>query len=305
MKPSSSNPPGITPAATVILTREHAGQLQVYLLKRSLKSGFMPGYFVFPGGTIDREDKNLDIFSSHCDLAPAEIFARFGPDLSKEEALAYCAAAVRETLEEAGVFLAHRPAATAAGLEQACNLRLTAGIEKDWFLKLIVKEKWCLTLSALTRWSHWITPELMKRRFDTRFFLVDMPTGQFCRPDDRETVQGLWLSPWEGLTGNLAGQVPLSPPTLVTLQEILKYRRLKDLQKDTRHRQWGPTLMPRLVPLSEGAVILEPWDPMYQDEEINIDLDDLPASVLPAGISFSRIWLDRGIWKPIGAKPLT
>jgi hypothetical protein len=39
---------------------------------------------------------------------------------------------------------------------------------------------------------------------------------------------------------------------------------------------------------------------MYPDEEIHIDLDGLPASVLPVGKSFSRIWLDRGIWKPIG-----
>jgi len=300
MKPSSANPPGITPAATVILTREHAGQLQVFLLKRSLKSGFMAGYFVFPGGALDREDKHFNIFSRHCDLAPDEMITRFGPDLSREEALAYGAAAVRETLEEAGVFLAHRPAATAAGLEQACNLRLAAGLEKDWFLQLVVKEGWCLTLSALTRWSHWITPELMKRRFDTRFFLADMPTDQFCRPDDRETVQGLWLSPWDALTGNLAGQVPLSPPTLVTLQEILQYNSLKDLHRGARHRQWGPQIMPRLVPLSKGAVIVEPWDPMYSQEEIHIDLDELPASVLPVGKSFSKIWLDQGVWKPIG-----
>ena len=300
MKPYRADPPRITPAATVILTREHAGQLQVYLVKRSLKSGFMAGYFVFPGGTLDREDKNVNIFSNHCDLAPDEIINRYGPDLSLEEALAYCAAAVRETLEEAGVFLAHRPAAPAAGLKLACNLRLAAGLEKNWFSELVVKERWCLTLSALTRWSHWITPELMKRRFDTRFFLADMPTDQCCRPDDRETVQGLWLSPWEGLTGNSAGQVPLSPPTLVTLQELLKYNSLIDLQIGARHRQWGPTIMPRLVPLSKGAVILEPWDPMYPDEEIHLDLNELPASVLPVGKPFSRIWLDRGIWKPIG-----
>ena len=42
----------ITEASTVILTRERAGKLQIYLLKRSSKSGFMAGNYVFPGGTL-------------------------------------------------------------------------------------------------------------------------------------------------------------------------------------------------------------------------------------------------------------
>jgi 8-oxo-dGTP pyrophosphatase MutT (NUDIX family) len=79
--------PKITPAATVILTREHAGSLQVYLLKRSPNSGFMAGNFVFPGGTVDREDRQTERFHNHCDMAPYEIATRFGPDLPEEQAL--------------------------------------------------------------------------------------------------------------------------------------------------------------------------------------------------------------------------
>jgi hypothetical protein len=75
---------------------------------------------------------------------------------------------------------------------------------------------------------------------------------------------------------------------------------MKDLQIEAANRSWGPTIQPRLVPLTEGAVIVEPWDPMYQQKVINIDPEDLPTSVLPVGTSFSRIWLDQGIWKPIG-----
>jgi len=300
MNTHNAESPKIAPAATVILTREQAGELQVYLLKRSPKSGFMAGNFVFPGGTVDSDDKQFDIFNNHCDLAPNEMATRFGPDLSEEQALAYCVAAVRETLEEAGIFLAHRNDAAAADLERICSLRLASDLEKDWFVRLVENESWCLALSTLSRWSHWVTPVLMKRRFDTRFFQAEIPAGQSCRPDARETVQGLWLSPMEALAGNMSGKIPLSPPTLVTLHELSKYRKLKDLQIEAAHRPWGQTIQPRLIPLSEGAVIIEPWDPMYHQKEISITPEDLPASVVPVGKSFSRLWLNQGIWKPIG-----
>jgi len=249
---------------------------------------------------MDREDQQYDLFHKYCDLAPNEISTRFGPDLSDEQALAYCVAAVRETLEEAGIFLAHRNDVAPADLERICRLRLAVNLKNDWFVRLVENESWCLALSTLSRWSHWITPVLMKRRFDTRFFLAEIPAGQFCRPDDRETVQGLWLSPTDGLAGNMSGKIPLSPPTLITLHELSKYQTLKDLRFEAANRPWGQTIQPRLIPLSEGAVLVEPWDPMYHQKEIKISLEDLPASVLPVGKSFSRLWLDQGIWKPTG-----
>jgi 8-oxo-dGTP pyrophosphatase MutT (NUDIX family) len=292
-------PANITPAATVILTREVAGKLQIYLLKRNVKSGFMAGNFVFPGGTVEAEDRQFDVFKRHTDLGPDEIYRHLGGELSGAEALAYGVAAIRETLEEAGVFLAHQNERPDASLENIRNLRLSDNLTKDWFLKLLVKEKWQLAISTLLRWSHWITPELMKRRFDTRFLLAAMPAGQICRPDGRETVQGLWISPKEGLEGNLAGKIPLSPPTLVTLHELLKYTNLEDLQIESKRRQWGQTIMPRLVPIAKGAVIVEPWDPMYREKKIIICPEDLPASVLAVGEPFSRIWYDGGLWRPV------
>ena len=56
------------PAATVILTRQHAGELQVYLLKRTVNSGFMAGNYVFPGGLVDSEDQNVRVLKAHVDL---------------------------------------------------------------------------------------------------------------------------------------------------------------------------------------------------------------------------------------------
>ena len=289
----------ITEAATVILTRERAGRLQIYLLKRSAKSGFMAGNYVFPGGMLDPEDRDIDLFESHSDLNLGAIATRLGGNLPAEKALAFCVAAIRETLEEAGVFLAHHEENHVKQMEQVCDLRQTANPANDWFAKFVAGSGWRLTLTALSRWSHWITPELMKRRFDTRFFLADMPADQYCQPDSRETVQGLWVSPEEGLAGNMDGTIPLSPPTLVTLHELLKYQGLKELHTESRRRSWGRTVLPRLVPLAQGAVIVEPWDPHYREKEISIDPDDLSNLILPVGKAFSRIWYDGCLWRPV------
>ena len=86
--PHTQKPANITEAATMILTRKQAGRIQIYLLKRSAKSGFMAGNFVFPGGTIEAEDRDVDLFRTHSDLKPDEIASRFGENLTVPEALA-------------------------------------------------------------------------------------------------------------------------------------------------------------------------------------------------------------------------
>jgi 8-oxo-dGTP pyrophosphatase MutT (NUDIX family) len=292
-------PQNITAAATVILAREQVNKLQIYLVKRSPKSGFMAGNYVFPGGSVEVDDQNIRLFRDHIDLNPDKMVSRFGGDLSPRDAMAYGVAAIRETLEEAGVFLADREDELEVHLEHARSLRLSIDLGSDWFSQLVRNAKWRLEFSALSCWSHWITPEQMKRRFDTRFFLAVMPPDQYCQPDAKETVTGLWLNPKEGLTGNLNGQIPLSPPTLVTLHELLKYPSLKELWTEAKNRQWGRPLLPRMLPLSKGAIIIEPWDPLYHEREIDISSDGLPDLVLPVGEPFSRLWYDDGIWKPI------
>jgi 8-oxo-dGTP pyrophosphatase MutT (NUDIX family) len=301
MQNEDKKPRALTPAATLILTRQLAGELQIYLIRRSLKSGFMAGNYVFPGGRVDPQDRNFEFWQTRADLDPNEIMQKLGGDLTAAEVLAYAVAAIRETLEEAGVFLAQRYESTPDDLERICQLRLTDDLPPGWFQKLSVSENWTLTLSSLFRWSHWMTPERMKRRYDTRFFVAAMPTGQVCRPDDREATHGLWISPEKGLAGNLAGEIPLSPPTLITLHELLQYTNLQDLAEETERRPWGQALLPRLIPLDKGAVIVEPWDPLYSHEKIEFDPIGLHKAILPIGQSFSRIWHHQGIWRPVGS----
>jgi 8-oxo-dGTP pyrophosphatase MutT (NUDIX family) len=287
------------PAATVILTRQHAGQLQVYLLKRSANSGFMAGNYVFPGGMVDPEDQNLKGWEAHVDLDLDGLAQYLGGGLIATETLAYGIAAIRETFEEAGVLLALKHDKNSEDLKWIRKMRLSGGLLKGWFLKFVASAGSILALSALSRWSHWITPELMKRRYDTRFFVASLPPGQHCQPDARETTHGIWINPEKGLAGNLAGEIPLSPPTLITLHQLLKYPTLKDLEKEAKIRRWGKVFLPRLVQLDQGMVIVEPWDTQYLQKEIDIDSNELETSILPVGKSFSRIWYHNGIWRPV------
>jgi 8-oxo-dGTP pyrophosphatase MutT (NUDIX family) len=259
----------------------------------------MGGYYVFPGGTVDAEDHDAAVWQQHSDMAAEEMVRRLGGGLDLEHILAYGVAALRETFEEAGALLVRQRRQRKDDLERICGRRSAEPLPKGWLRELIVSEGWVLALSRLKRWSHWITPELMKRRYDTRFFLTILDEEQVSRPDRRETVHGLWTTPRQGLMENLGGRVPLSPPTLVTLHELSGYRRIEDIEKDLETRAWGAALIPRLVPMQNGAVILEPWDPQHGRDDITFDPQTLAKAVLPIEAPFSRIWLNNGIWRAV------
>jgi len=285
-------------ASTVILVREHDSGFQVYLLKRSGESGFFPGSYVFPGGAVGSEDRDADLWLRHSDLDGMGVERRLGGLLRGGEALAFGVAAIRETFEEAGVFFASYASARAA-LDALGDMRRAGKLSQGWIREWVSSDDRRLLLSRLARWSHWITPEAFKPRFDTRFFLASVPMDQECSPDEKETTHGVWITPEQGLAANVKGETPLSPPTLVTLQELLQYKSLKELQEEAAGRGWGEPRVPRLVPVEKGAVILEPWDPMIHEKDLEFDLATLKTLVLPVGEPFSRLWLYEGIWRPV------
>jgi 8-oxo-dGTP pyrophosphatase MutT (NUDIX family) len=288
------------PASTVILVREGEGRLQVYLLKRNPKSRFFPGYYVFPGGVVELDDWVRSPIEAYGDLDQESFSKRFSWNQDLKEALAYALSAIRETFEEAGVLLVDQTDRIGKELEGLCERRLGEGLLKGWFRDQVLSEGWPLSFSRLAPWAHWITPRLMHSHFDTRFFVALLPPGQTCLPDDKETVHGIWVSPEKALTENYEGEIPLSPPTLITLHELLAYKNLSELEKALTTRPWGEARFPRLVPLSDGALLVQPWDPMRY-VEVKVDSEELEKMILPVGAPFSRLWLNKGIWRPVKA----
>jgi len=289
----------LIPSATVILVRPAVGSFQVYLLRRSPASGFMAGQYVFPGGIIDADDRDASFWKEKVDLDGEGIQQGIGGSIRTGDALSFGVAAIRETMEEAGVLLASGNDSFHRQLEQIRQRRRVSGLSHGWLREMAQDGNWTLSLSGLRRWSHWITPRGMTRRFDTRFFLAVLPEWQSCDPDHQETVHGLWTTPKEGLQGNLDGKVPLSPPTVVTLHQLLEYLKVEAVMASSATQAWNAAIRPRMVKLDEGAVIIEPWDPAFHRETISIDPDGLDSAVAPVGRSFSRIWIHRGWCRPI------
>jgi len=298
MPDRKNTPPQIREASTVILVRENKKNLEVYLLKRSTKSGFMGGLYVFPGGVVEPEDKGIDTWISHIDMGPDQISKQLGGNgFSTADALGFGIAAIRETIEEAGVLMASNK--NKHGFYDIAALRLNKDLPNPWFRTEIGNRSWTLSFSSLGRWSHWITPELMKKRFNTRFFIAFMPENQTCEPDNQEVEDGIWLSPQKALEQNFTAQTPLSPPAVATMTQLLEFNHIDELKNEIKTRSWGDPIAPRLVSSSRGPVILEPWDPMF-DKNCKIDVSKLSEKLLSPGSSFSRIWCDSGVWKPIG-----
>lgn len=148
-----------SPSATLILARKHEVDIEVYLLRRSAASKFMPGACVFPGGNLESGDMDAAFWQNHVDL-PVDQLAQ-ALDGEVDRMLPFAVAAIRETWEEAGLLLA-TPMKRIANPEQV-------GISGIPFTRGIQESGRGLSISKLGRWHHWIIPELMSRRFDTFF----------------------------------------------------------------------------------------------------------------------------------------
>jgi 8-oxo-dGTP pyrophosphatase MutT (NUDIX family) len=278
-----------SPSATLILVRQHGADVQVYLLRRSTASPFMPGTYVFPGGKMDDDDKDTAFWKNHVDLASEGLARALGGPV--ELMLPYAVAAIRETWEEAGLLVA-TPAEKRSAAEPVESGRPP-------FSMKIQAEGLRLAASGLGRWHHWITPALMPRRYDTYFFVAPVENNQRCRPDNHETVHGTWVTPGKALAENARGTLPLSPPALVTLHQMLDFSDLDALMARARRRSWPAPIMPRLWPLENGALIVEPWDPDYTRQTVSVDSARLEKELLPVGAPFSRLWHYRGICRPV------
>jgi 8-oxo-dGTP pyrophosphatase MutT (NUDIX family) len=120
--------PAPVAAATVLLLRdEPQGGFSVFMVQRSMKSSFMPGAYVFPGGKVDPQD-----YGQPVDLDDDAVLSRFDSELSLADARAHLVAAVREVAEEAFVSLE-----SVAGM-QVFSRWVTPAIESrrfdTWFL---------------------------------------------------------------------------------------------------------------------------------------------------------------------------
>src|SRR4030043_2415709 len=292
-------------AATVILLRDKIPEgFEVFLLKRHEKSSFMGGNFVYPGGRVDREDGSLEICAQCKGVSPEKAHQLFRGTLPPDESLAHWVAAIRELFEEAGVLLPHDHTGKFIHLkdpaerEKASHYRDLLHKGKMNICQIAQEEKVFFALDQLHYYAHWITPEARSERFDTRFFLARHPEGQEASYDQKETMEGIWLSPQRALEENLTRKIALSPPTLKTLEDLSRFKTIDDVFISLKKDEICP-ILPILTRISGEPTILFPWDQEYEVFERG----DIPTSInhgrpSQSGDNTTRLILREGIWYP-------
>ena len=204
----------------MVLVRDAAGGLEVFMVRRHGLSQVLGGVHVFPGGKVDRADAD-PLVQERLGAPLAGLHAALGESaLDPAAAAAFHVAACRETFEEAGVLLAR--GATARHLE-AAQAHAREGIP---FGEILERLELRLDWSSVVPWSRWITPSmptLFTRRFDARFFLAAMPEVQEARHDDRETTGSFWLRPRVVLEQYWAGTINLVPAQIMSIAALARH----------------------------------------------------------------------------------
>ncbi|WP_083929423.1 NUDIX hydrolase [Catelliglobosispora koreensis] len=75
----------------------------------------------------------------------------------------------------------------------------------------------------LVPWHRWLTPVFEPKRFDTWFYLAALPQGHEPILPEGEADRVQWLTPEQAMAEHMAGNLPMLPPTLVTLTELSSY----------------------------------------------------------------------------------
>lgn len=256
LRDSGAAPAPCRDAATVVLLRDRPTGPEVYLLRRVQAMAFAGGMHVFPGGSVDPADAKAHVRWT----GPSA--ARWAEALGASEPLARAlvCAAVRETFEESGVLLAgsskHELLADVSGDEWEAEREALEAREQS-LSQLLERRGLVLRSDLLRPLAHWITPEVEPKRFDTRFFLAQLPAGQVCRDVGGEADDRVWVRPDQALEQRLA----MLPPTVAVLQDLLGAPAAAAALAAPRILA---TVLPALVARADGALALVlPGDPDY------------------------------------------
>ena len=126
--------------------------------------------------------------------------------------------------------------------------------------------------SSLVYFSHWIAPNKLAKRFDTRFFAVRAPAEQQPQADGSELVEVRWLSPAGIVKGYHQGTFPLMFPTLMNVRRLMAFNSVEQVLEAARQQPVAahqPTMLFRdgkgfiCVPAEIGFGATE-WEIVYR-----------------------------------------
>ena len=212
-------------SATVMLLRDGADGLEVWMQERVLSMPNYPGITVFPGGGVDSRDfppRAWDDGELWLGRSAISLARQLG--VTKYKAYALLFAAVRELFEETGTLLA---------VDDDGVLLDDARPFHDHRLKLESHE---LSLTDVLRESNlnvcadlvkplarWVGKSESGNWFDTFTFVAANPEGQEPDSNTEEADDANWFPPKLILEGWRHGLVRLAPSTWAQLNEVARF----------------------------------------------------------------------------------
>jgi glyoxylase-like metal-dependent hydrolase (beta-lactamase superfamily II)/8-oxo-dGTP pyrophosphatase MutT (NUDIX family) len=212
------------PAATVVLLRSGADGLEALLTHRPASMAFAPDVHVFPGGRVDEADLEPAV-QARSVINPEAASRGLGGDLPPIDALGAYVAAIREAFEEVGILLAD--GAQRGDLAEARHRLLRSpsawrAIVEDFDLRL--------RTDLLVPLSRWVTPPILERRFDARFFAAMTPDGIEPTLVGEEVAGHAWHRPVDALQSMAGGELSMWLPTSTTLTQLLHVSSIDDVR---------------------------------------------------------------------------
>jgi 8-oxo-dGTP pyrophosphatase MutT (NUDIX family) len=246
------------PAATILLVRDAPG-LEVLMVVRQHEIDFAAGALVFPGGKVAADDFDPN-WAARVD----------GAEALAETEIAFRIAAIREAYEESGVLLARRDAARGRGRALAdgaacaalAPARAAVARSEASFLALIAEAGLALALDALTPFAHWITPQGMPKRFDTRFYVAVAPDAQIAACDGRETIDAIWMAPGAAVEDGRENRRKIIFPTRLNLELLAEAQHAADAVARAQARRIV-TVEPKIVKEGEALILTIPAEAGY------------------------------------------
>ena len=249
-------------AATVVMLRDMPTGLEVFLMKRHSLSDVLGGAYVFPGGKVDAADADLDM-AAHLDQSLQLLHERLDEsDISERTAAGLYVAALREAFEESGVLFARDDSAQIREPAYWCSEAATLLRAGQGFNAVLTQLALRLQTLSLVPWSRWITPttpSVMNKRFDTRFFVAAVPSGQVACHDNFETTESIWLRPRTALEQYWSGQIVMAPPQIMSLAHLSRHADVRSVLAAAEARR-PPVIQPESFELDGERVICYPGD---------------------------------------------
>ncbi|SEJ39903.1 NUDIX domain-containing protein [Sphingomonas sp. OV641] len=210
----SDDLPEAIPAATLIIFRQaRNGPPELLMVERAKAMVFAGGAMVFPGGRIDPGDHALAELTGGDEETAARI------------------AAVRETIEEAGlpIGLSELPSA-----EQLAQMR--AALHGGATLaEALAGADATLDLAQLVPWARWRPAHRNMRIFDTRFYLAELPVdAPHATVDQTENVRLVWATAQQVLADADEGKLEVIFPTRRNLERLALFSSFADAAAHAR-----------------------------------------------------------------------